>query len=104
MRKNKFRNSARNNSMPEISIEPYSDLYKAGVGALITGIQTGEFGIPITLEQQPDLLEIPTFYQVHDGNFWIAKTGDQVVGTIALLDIEHGQGALRKMFVAKAYR
>ncbi|HEY6502858.1 MAG TPA: GNAT family N-acetyltransferase, partial [Chitinophagaceae bacterium] len=52
----------------------------------------------------PDLDEIPGFYQVNNGNFWIAKIEDKVIGTIALLDIGNNKGALRKMFVAKDYR
>jgi N-acetylglutamate synthase-like GNAT family acetyltransferase len=72
--------------------------------ALIVGIQRGEFGIEITAEQQPDLREIPSFYQVGDGNFWVALAGARVVGTISLLDIGRRQGALRKMFVHPAFR
>jgi len=71
---------------------------------LILGIQRSEFGIPITAEQQPDLREIETFYQVRNGNFWVALAGPEVVGTISVLDIGSGQGALRKLFVAKPYR
>lgn len=64
-----------------------------------------EFGIPITLEAQPDLRDIPGFYQRGHGNFWVAETEDgEIVGTIALLDIGQQQGALRKMFVAASHR
>ena len=87
-----------------LKIESYTDNYKNAVVDLILRIQTEEFGIPITLNQQPDLDEIPGFYQVKNGNFWIAKDGETVVGTIALLDIGKKKGALRKMFVAENYR
>jgi N-acetylglutamate synthase-like GNAT family acetyltransferase len=60
--------------------------------------------MPITAEQQPDLRQISTYYQVRDGNFWVALSGTSVVGTIALLDIGASQGALRKMFVAPGFR
>ncbi len=30
--------------------------------------------------------------------------GSDIIGTLALLDIGNGQGALRKMFVKKQYR
>jgi hypothetical protein len=36
---------------------------------LILHIQRQEFGLPIALEDQPDLLEIPTIYQRDNGNF-----------------------------------
>jgi GNAT superfamily N-acetyltransferase len=90
--------------MHNVVIEPYSEAYKKEVASFIIGIQNGEFGIPISLEMQPDLSEIPRIYQVNDGNFWIARKDEEVVGTIALLDIGNHQGALRKMFVAKQYR
>ena len=90
--------------MSEVNIEIYTENYKDNVIDLILSIQNGEFGIPITIDQQPDLNEIPNFYQKHNGNFWIAKIDDKVVGTIALLDIGNYKSALRKMFVAKEYR
>ena len=90
--------------MSEVLIEIYTDTYKNEVGDLIVNIQNAEFGIPITLEAQPDLKEIPRFYQTNNGNFWIAKVDNQVVGTISLLDIGNHGGALRKMFVNKDYR
>jgi N-acetylglutamate synthase-like GNAT family acetyltransferase len=74
------------------------------VGALIIGIQRDEFQIPITLEDQPDLQDIPTFYQQGAGNFWVAVSDGEVVGTVALLDLGNRQAALRKMFVRAAYR
>jgi N-acetylglutamate synthase-like GNAT family acetyltransferase len=90
--------------MRELNIEPYTDIYKNSVADFILNIQNGEFGIPITLDQQPDLSEIPKFYQSGNGNFWVAKDGDRLIGTIALLDIGNGKSALRKMFVDQNYR
>src|SRR5687768_3528008 len=90
--------------MAAVEIEIYTERYKEDVTGLILGIQNNEFNIPITLAQQPDLEEIPAFYQVGNGNFWIAKLGEKLVGTIALKDIGNNQGALRKMFVDRAHR
>ena len=90
--------------MREVSTEVYTDNYKKDVADLILGIQNTEFGIPITLESQPDLNAIPDFYQTNNGNFWIARIDDEIIGTISLLDIGNRQGALRKMFVRKNYR
>jgi len=47
--------------MNKINIEPYSDIYKQDVADLIVGIQKNEFGIPINLDEQPDLKEIQAF-------------------------------------------
>lgn len=87
-----------------MELAPFSSELEEQVIELIVGIQQGEFGIAISAEQQPDLCEIPTFYQTGAGNFWVAIDAGRVVGTIALLDIGEGRCALRKMFVAPAYR
>jgi N-acetylglutamate synthase-like GNAT family acetyltransferase len=87
-----------------IQIQSFLPEYTAGVIALILPIQQTEFGIPVTLEAQPDLLDIPGFYQHGYGNFWVALEGEKVVGCIAALDIGGHQIALRKMFVAAPYR
>lgn len=87
-----------------IDILPFSPQYAAGVVDVILPIQQSEFDIPISLEEQPDLQNIPSFYQHGAGNFWVAMSGEEVVGTVALLDIGNGQVALRKMFVKEAYR
>ena len=88
----------------EIDIRPYQPQDQQGVIDLILNIQQNEFGIPITLDDQPDLRIIPDFYQQKAGNFWVAVDGDQVIGSIALIDAGEGLGALRKMFVAKDWR
>jgi N-acetylglutamate synthase-like GNAT family acetyltransferase len=71
---------------------------------LIVSIQQKEFNMPITTDDQPDLRNIPNYYQKNRGNFWVALHNEDVVGTISLLDIGNGQSALRKMFVHQHYR
>jgi putative acetyltransferase len=88
-----------------IQIKPYTADYQPQVIALILGIQQSEFGIPITITDQPDLLTIETFYQTNRGEFWCAVTETgQVVGTIALIDVGENFGTIRKMFVHADYR
>jgi putative acetyltransferase len=87
-----------------LKITPFEPHYTEQITALILGIQQGEFQVPITLEQQPDLLIIDRFYQKDRGNFWVALHGDEVVGTIALIDCGAEVGCIRKMFVKAAYR
>ena len=62
--------------------------YQAEVIDLILKIQQQEFGVLITLKNQPDLSNIPKFYQQGNGNFWIALNGDNIIGTIAAIDVE----------------
>lgn len=90
--------------MENVKIQVYSDEHQQGVIKLILDIQQREFGVPITLSQQPDLNTIPSFYQKRNGNFWVALFDNTVVGTIALIDIGSSQVALRKMFVDKNFR
>lgn len=74
------------------------------VAAVIVPIQQIEVGVAITREDQPDLGDIAGFYQRGNGNFWVAEADGRIVGTIGLLDIGDHQAALRKMFVAEAFR
>lgn len=46
-------------------VVPFAAPYADGVIAVILPIQQSEFSIPITLDEQPDLRDIPTFYQEH---------------------------------------
>ncbi|MEE6452749.1 GNAT family N-acetyltransferase [Gottfriedia acidiceleris] len=85
-------------------VKEYSNDYQVQVVDLILAIQQEEYNIQITKDDQPDLFTIEEFYQNGNGNFWVAIYGDQVVGTISLLDIGNQEVALRKMFVDKEYR
>ncbi len=91
-------------SVSTIVIQPYRSGHRQGVIDVILPIQQQEFGIPVTLADQPDPQDVPGFYQQKAGNFWVALAGAEVVGTIALVDIGHRQAALRKMFVKEAWR
>ena len=86
------------------NITAYTNIYKSQIIDLILGIQTEEFNVAITAKDQPDLQDIPGYYQQGAGNFWVAVSEGKVIGTIALSDINNKQGALRKMFVHKDFR
>lgn len=87
-----------------LEISPFDGRDSESIGALISNIQREEFQIAITLEEQPDLADIKGCYQRGSGNFWVARFGDRVVGTVALYDIGDSEAALRKMFVQREYR
>ena len=91
-----------------VPFDPARPGHQGGVVSLISGIQRGEFQLPITPADQPDLMDIPGFYvngRLGPGCFLLAEDDcDQVLGSIALLNLGPGaegrrQGALRKMFV-----
>lgn len=86
------------------SIVVYTEDHKQSIIDLILRIQTEEFNVAITAGDQPDLQDIPGYYQHGAGNFWVAIIDNTVIGTIALSDIGNQQSALRKMFVHKDYR
>ena len=82
----------------------YEDSYREAIIGLILPIQQNEFSVPATIKDQPDLLNISSFYKRSKGNFWVALYKNEVVGTIALVDFSSNQAALRKMFVHRDHR
>lgn len=82
-----------------VEIHPLAPGDVAAVRALVLDIQNNEFGVPITLEDQPDLVDPAGYFRTGAGEVWVAGLDGAVVGTIALIDIGAGDGALRKMFV-----
>jgi GNAT superfamily N-acetyltransferase len=82
----------------------FEDKFQQAVNDLILPIQQKEFNVPVTIRDQPDLQNIPSFYKRGNGNFWIALEEDVVVGTIGQIDFGNDQAALRKMFVHRDHR
>ncbi|PIB95913.1 GNAT family N-acetyltransferase [Caulobacter sp. X] len=80
-------------------VRPYRPGDAQAVIDVILPIQREEFGVAISAQDQPDLADIPGWYQTGAGQFWLAELDGRVVGTIALKDIGGGAVALRKMFV-----
>jgi GNAT superfamily N-acetyltransferase len=87
-----------------VSVKPIHNNLSDEVIQLILPIQQIEFNVNVTLEDQPDLLDINSSYHKAGGGFWGAFKNDELVGTIGLINIGHNAGAIRKMFVRKNYR
>jgi N-acetylglutamate synthase-like GNAT family acetyltransferase len=85
-------------------VVPFQDLHREQVVRLVLDIQNIEFSLPITLEQQPDLADVPTFFRKGKGDFRVALVGEEVVGTVGIVDFSADQCVLRKMFVKKEFR
>jgi N-acetylglutamate synthase-like GNAT family acetyltransferase len=90
--------------MNHISLDYYKKEDEEQVISLILEIQRNEFGVNITEKDQPDLRKVESYYQQGNGQFWVAKTNAEIIGTIALLDIGKQHCAIRKMFVKSRYR
>lgn len=87
-----------------VDIVAFDERYGDALRQMIVTIQRAEFGIDITLDDQPDLYDVNGFYGRGKGGFWLALVGGEVVGSVALIDIGNGQVALRKMFVKEVFR
>ena len=81
-------------------IRPYAAPDRDVIPALVLPIQRVEFGLAVTVGDQPDLLSIDSYYQAGAGGFWVAELDGEIVGTVGLKDISNRNGALCKMFVA----
>ena len=88
----------------QVVIEQIKNEYSAAVIDIILPIQQIEFNVAITLEDQPDLLDIESNYYATGGGFWGAKVNGELVGTIALIRFSEDSAAIRKMFVKKEFR
>jgi|SRR5579864_599302 len=86
------------------TIRPFEVGDAGSLIALVLGIQRNEFGIPISLEDQPDLQDVPGYFREGRGGFWVAATGSAIVGCVGLVDLGSDDGALRKMFVHRDHR
>jgi prolyl-tRNA editing enzyme YbaK/EbsC (Cys-tRNA(Pro) deacylase)/GNAT superfamily N-acetyltransferase len=87
-----------------VELREFLPCYQTEVEQLVLPIQQKEFGVVISLSEQPDLLDIAGTFQKGGGNFWLALYKGRVVGCVGLVDIGNGQAALKKMFVEKNFR
>jgi len=87
-----------------MQIVQYSPYFKQQIIDLILHIQNEEAGIDLSIEEQPDLLDIEKYYYGNKGRFWLAVENNTLIGTIALMNKENGNGVLKKFFVHKDFR
>lgn len=88
----------------DVTVDQWTESDRDEVIDFIVAIQQGEFGLPITAADQPDLADVDGFYRAGGGEFWVARDDGRVVGTIALVVFRPGHAAIRKMFVAPSHR
>lgn len=88
----------------QIHILEFEDRFQQSIEDLVLPIQQAEFGVQITRDDQPDLVNIRSSFMRGTGNFWVAVCADKVVGSIGVFDIGQRQVALKKMFVHRDFR
>ena len=87
-----------------MQIITYQEKYKQQIIDLILHIQNDEAGIDLQINEQPDLLNVPLYYEKDGGDFWLAIDQDQVVGTFAFMNYGNGNAVLKKFFVRADWR
>lgn len=87
-----------------MQIETYCGKHDDEIISLILDIQNNEAKINLSLQEQPDLLDIGKSYQQNGGEFWLALSEGKVIGTIGLMLKEQNCAVMKKFFVKKEYR
>lgn len=87
-----------------ISICPFTKEYTQDVIDLVLHFQNDGTRPLVTVDDQPDLLDIEGSYIRQGGNFWIAKDGQNLIGSIGLMPCGSGIAVLKKFFVYEAYQ
>ncbi len=82
----------------------YREQYRQQIIELILYIQNEEAKINLSLEEQPDLLDVPAYYEKNGGGFWIAVENEEVIGTLAFMNYGDGNAVLKKFFVRADWR
>jgi N-acetylglutamate synthase-like GNAT family acetyltransferase len=86
-------------------IQIYDNKYKQEVIDLILYVQNIEYEVGISIEDQPDILDIKRNYIDSGGCFWIALNQEgNVIGSIGLQNKTKEVAVLKKFFVYKEYR
>jgi hypothetical protein len=74
-------------------VERYMGGRDGEITAMVLAIQNGEYGLDLTVADQPDLADIPRAYA--EGGFWVAiGADDAVIGSIGLL--RYGAGLVQQ--------
>ena len=86
-------------------IQIYDDRYRQEVIDLILHVQNVEYGVGISIEDQPDILDITKSYINDGGGFWIAlNESGKVIGSIGLQKKGMKIAVLKKFFVYNEYK
>lgn len=87
-----------------ISIIQFEDCYTQDVIDLVLHFQNDGTRPFVTVNDQPDLLNIKENYINAGGDFWIAIDNDRLIGSIGIMPYSKEIAVLKKFFVDEAYQ
>lgn len=87
-----------------ISIIQFEDNYTQDVIDLVLHFQNDGTRPLVTVNDQPDLLNIKESYMNAGGDFWIAVDNDKLIGSIGIMPYSNEIAVLKKFFVYEEYQ
>lgn len=87
-----------------ITIEQFEDKYTQDVINMVLHFQNDGTRPAISVDDQPDLLNIAGEYIEKGGNFWIAKENEKLIGSIGIMSYNTEIAILKKFFVYENYQ
>lgn len=87
-----------------ITISQFEEKYTQDVINIVLHFQNDGTRPAVSVDDQPDLLNIVHEYIDKGGNFWIAKDDEKLIGTIGIMPYGAGTAVLKKFFVYKEYQ
>lgn len=87
-----------------IEINLYQDTDIVEIIELVLHCQNDGTRPIVSIDDQPELLDIQENFFLSGGCFWVAKDDGRVVGSIGLMNYGNGIGILKKFFVYENYR
>ena len=87
-----------------ITISQFEEKYTQDVIDIVLHFQNDGTRPIISVEDQPDLLNIIGEYINTGGNFWIAKNDEMLIGTIGIMPYSSEIAILKKFFVYEDYQ
>ncbi len=86
-------------------VRNFYDTDQSAVEELVLVIQRDEFGLALSVDNQPDLKNILAYFSEENSAFWVATTNtEQVIGCIGYQSISNQVGVMRKFMVHRNWR
>lgn len=87
-----------------ITISQFEDRYTQDVIDLVLHFQNDGTRPIVSVDDQPDLLNIVDEYIDKGGNFWIARDDEKLIGSIGIMPYNSEIAVLKKFFVYEQYQ